>query len=436
MPTFPSHQGCAAIHAMTSRPSSSSCSEYSSLQIPSGVAGAADVDAHAGVAVAGEPAHLLVVAGLRAVAQAVGQVLEDAGHAARCPAAATGGQRGACRRTAGSTPSRPPRRRGADRRARGRPSAEARRSLLDRGRSRAESDGVRRLLAPLLLAVVLPAAASCPPAERRVTVQGPAALAESGYVRAVLLPVARRHGFAVRYVSTDGAQSLTDLRAGEAGLALSDSEAAGDAFVAAKSSLEPRGRLVLYGDDVLVGPASDPAGVAKGAPEDIAAALRLVATAGRAGRADFVDGGTGRDESAVWQAAKVARGEQPLPVGERWYHYGAHDPAAVVRSTAACSFPSRRCYALVDRAVLSHAPDHGSQGARAEDPRRPQHVHCGGRRRRPRAPDARLRDSARRERCALAARAADLAAATGRDRLLSRHAGRPATTLPQRHCSC
>jgi tungstate transport system substrate-binding protein len=212
---------------------------------------------------------------------------------------------------------------------------------------------VRRLLAPLLLAVVLPAAAAAQPAARRVTVEGPVALAESGYVGSVLLPVARRHGFAVRYVSTDGTQSLTDLHAGEAGLALSDSETAGDAFVAAKSSLEPRGRLVLYGDDVLVGPAADPAGVAKGAPQDIAAALRLVATAGRAGKADFVDGGTGRDESAVWQAAKVARGEQPLPVGERWYHYGAHDPAAVVRSTAACTLPSRRCYALVDRAVLT-----------------------------------------------------------------------------------
>ena len=121
---------------------------------------------------------------------------------------------------------------------------------------------------------------------------------------------------------------------------------------------------MLYGDDVLVGPASDPAGVAKGAPQDIAAALRLVATAGRAGKADFVDGGTGRDESAVWQAAKVARGEQPLPVGERWYHYGAHDPAAVVRSTAACALPSRRCYALVDRAVLSKLQATG-RGARA-----------------------------------------------------------------------
>jgi ABC-type tungstate transport system permease subunit len=211
---------------------------------------------------------------------------------------------------------------------------------------------VRRLLACLLVAVALPTAASARPSARRVTVEGPAALAESGWARAVLVPVARSHGLSVRYVASDGTRALTDLGSGKAGLALSDSEAAGAAFVVAKASLEARGRLVLYGDDVLVGPASDPAGVAKGAPRDIAAALRLIASAGRAGKADYIEGGTGHDESAVWQAAKVARGEQPLPVGERWYHYGASDPAAVVRSTAACTLASRRCYALVDRAVL------------------------------------------------------------------------------------
>jgi tungstate transport system substrate-binding protein len=220
-----------------------------------------------------------------------------------------------------------------------------------------DSGGVRRLLVCLLAAAVLPAAADARTNVRSVVVEGPAALAESGFVRAVLMPVARRNGIAVRYVSSDGALALTDLKAGKAGLALSDSEAAGAAFIAARASLEPSGRLVLYGDDVLVGPASDPAGVAKDAAQDVSAALRLVAAAGRAGRADFVAGGIGHDELARWQDAGVMRGEQPVPVGERWYHYGATNPAAVVRSSAACSFASRRCYALVDRAVLRRLQD-------------------------------------------------------------------------------
>ncbi len=222
-------------------------------------------------------------------------------------------------------------------------------------RSRPDSEGVRRLFACLLVAAALPVAASARSAAPGVTVEGPAALAESGFVRAVLVPVAHRHGIAVRWVSSDGVRSLDDLRTGKAQLALSDNDNAGASLVAAKGSLEPSGRLVLYGDDVLVGPASDPAGIAKGAPQDIVAALRLIATAGRAGRADFVAGGIGRAELALWGDAKVMRGEQAVPVGERWYHYGATDPAAVVRSAAVCKLASKACYALVDRALLRRA---------------------------------------------------------------------------------
>lgn len=211
---------------------------------------------------------------------------------------------------------------------------------------------MRRLLACLLVAAVLPAAASARTAARSVKVEGPAALAESGFVRAVLVPAARRKGIAVRYVSTDGAQALRDVRSGKAQLALADSSAAEAAFIASQTSLEPTGRLVLYGDDVLVGPARDPAGVAGRAPHDVAAALALIAGAGGAGRSDFIAGGIGQGEAPLWQAAKVTRGEQAVPVGERWYHYGATDPAAVVRSAAACPYPSSACYALVDRAVL------------------------------------------------------------------------------------
>ena len=185
-----------------------------------------------------------------------------------------------------------------------------------------------------------------------MTVEGPAALAESGFVRAVLVPVARRKGIAVRYVSTDGAAALRDVRAGKAQVALSDNTAAEAAFIASSRSLEPTGRLVLYGDDVLIGPTRDPAAVAAQAPTDVAAALRLVAANGTAGRSDFIAGGIGQGESPLWRAAKVTHGEQAVPVGERWYHYGASDPAAVVRSAAGCRYASHACYALVDRAVF------------------------------------------------------------------------------------
>ena len=211
---------------------------------------------------------------------------------------------------------------------------------------------MRRLLACLFVAVALPAAASAGTAGPTVVVQGPSALAESGFVRAVLVPAARRRGLSLRYVSTDGATALSALGAGKAGLALSDSPAAEAAFVASGASLEPAGRLVLYGDDVLVGSTADPAGVGQHAPRDIAAALRLIAVSGAAGRSDFVAGGIGRGELALWRAAGVMKGEQAVPVGERWYHLGGTDPADVVRATAGCAYASKACYALVDRGVL------------------------------------------------------------------------------------
>ena len=167
-----------------------------------------------------------------------------------------------------------------------------------------------------------------------------------------MIPVARRKGITVRYVSTDGAAALRDVRAGKAQVALSDNTAAEAAFIASSRSLEPTGRLVLYGDDVLIGPTRDPAAVAAQAPTDVAAALKLVAANGTAGRGDFIAGGIGQGESPLWRAAKVTHGEQAVPVGERWYHYGASDPAAVVRSAAGCRYASHACYALVDRAVF------------------------------------------------------------------------------------
>ena len=52
MPTAPVHQGCAASQAITSSASSCSCGRYSSSEHALGVAGAAQVDPHARVAVA------------------------------------------------------------------------------------------------------------------------------------------------------------------------------------------------------------------------------------------------------------------------------------------------------------------------------------------------------------------------------------------------
>ena len=80
MPTAPLHHGWAASQAMTSSASSCSCWAYSSDSKPVGFAAAADVDPHAGIAVAGQIGMGERVALIGAVALAVGQILQDRRH--------------------------------------------------------------------------------------------------------------------------------------------------------------------------------------------------------------------------------------------------------------------------------------------------------------------------------------------------------------------
>ena len=213
---------------------------------------------------------------------------------------------------------------------------------------------MRRLLACLLVAAALPAAASAGTRARSVTVEGPAALAESGFVRAVLVPVARRKGIAVRYVSTDGASALRDLRAGKAQLALSDSDGrrSGVHRVEALARAHGPPRAVRRRRTRRARRATRPASP-RSAPTDIAAALRLVAAAGTR-RPQRLRRRRHRPAASRLCGAppRSCTASRPLPVGERWYHYGATDPAAIVRSAAACGYASQACYALVDRAVF------------------------------------------------------------------------------------
>ncbi len=197
MPTLPSHHGCAAIQAITSRPSSCSCSEYSSSHRSARVAGAADVDAHRRVAVPGEPAHLLVVARLGAVAQPVGQVLEDRRLRAgvdRQPHAR--GQPGAVRERR-STPSRAPEPRS------GRSSRV--RAAIERGYLTREA-GARTVKA---CDACSPACSLRPPSpQRRTPVRAPPAWSSRARPRspsrascaACSCRSRKRHGISVRYV--------------------------------------------------------------------------------------------------------------------------------------------------------------------------------------------------------------------------------------------
>jgi tungstate transport system substrate-binding protein len=109
-------------------------------------------------------------------------------------------------------------------------------------------------------------------------------------------------GIRVKVVALGTGQALDLGRRGDADVVLVHDRAAEDRFVAEGYGIERRD--VMYNDFVLVGPASDPAGI--GALKDAAEALRRIAAA----NAPFVSrgdrSGTHAAELRLWQAAAVA----------------------------------------------------------------------------------------------------------------------------------
>jgi tungstate transport system substrate-binding protein len=149
-------------------------------------------------------------------------------------------------------------------------------------------------------------------------------------------------------------------------------------FVAQGYSLERFGRAVFYGDYVLLGPASDPAGVARRAPHDIVGAFELIARAGAAGRADFVSRGgtpgTTVEEHQIWALTRgvalcevsMADGGGRAPSGTngtcatppnvpQWYHATGLTQGPNIQNAAVCSYGhGADCYVLTDRGTFAY----------------------------------------------------------------------------------
>jgi tungstate transport system substrate-binding protein len=131
-------------------------------------------------------------------------------------------------------------------------------------------------------------------------------------------------------------QALRLGRRGDADVLLVHAPAAESAFVA-----EGHGRIrcdVMYNDFVVVGPGSDPAGVA-GSP-DVGVALERIAGSGSTFTSRGDDSGTHRRELGLWEAAGVT------PAGG-WYQEVGQGMAEVLRMAS-----ESRSYTLTDRATF------------------------------------------------------------------------------------
>lgn len=151
--------------------------------------------------------------------------------------------------------------------------------------------------AAALTAWSLPAEAQ----DRFITVASTTSTEQSGLFGHILPLFQEKSGIEVRVIAQGTGQALETGRRGDADVVFVHARAAEEAFVAEGYGVE---RFeVMYNDFVVVGPASDPAGV-KGS-SDVVAALTAIAESESSFASRGDDSGTHKAELALWSAAGI-----------------------------------------------------------------------------------------------------------------------------------
>src|SRR5690349_23138045 len=154
----------------------------------------------------------------------------------------------------------------------------------------------------LALAVVLSGAATAGAQQpkRPLIVQSTTSVRDSGVLDQLITPQFEKRfpQYDLKFVAVGTGQAITNAMAGQGDVLIGHSPALEAQFVQGGFSFEPVGRTVMWNDFVIVGPASDPAGILRAARNDAVSALEAIAAAGAAGRANFVSRGdnSGRSE--------------------------------------------------------------------------------------------------------------------------------------------
>ena len=210
----------------------------------------------------------------------------------------------------------------------------------------------RLLLYPMLVAALagaVPAAAQ----ERFITVASTTSTEQSGLF-GHLLPIYRnKTGVQVRVVALGTGQALDVARRGDADVVFVHDKPAEEKFVAEGFGVK---RLeVMYNDFVLIGPRSDPAGIAGG--KDFVAAFGKI----RAARAPFVSrgdkSGTHAAELRLWKDAGIDLGSARGP----WYRETGSGMGPALNTAS-----SMNAYILADRGTWLSFRNRGELGILVE----------------------------------------------------------------------
>ena len=199
---------------------------------------------------------------------------------------------------------------------------------------------MRARIAALLAAAGLCAAAPPPVvhAAEFIVVQSTTSTRNSGLLDHLLPRFTAESGIEVRVVAVGTGQALRNARNGDADVLLVHAKPAEEAFVAAGFGVERFD--LMYNDFVIVGPASDPAGVA--GADDAVASLVAIARAGAAFASRGDDSGTHRKELELWSETEV----DTASASGGWYRETGSGMGATLNAAVGMN-----AYTLTDRAT-------------------------------------------------------------------------------------
>jgi tungstate transport system substrate-binding protein len=241
-------------------------------------------------------------------------------------------------------------------------------------------------VAAVLCVFLLPAMAARADSPSTLTVVGTSDVQDSGLMPLLVTPMFEKAfpQFTLKYVSVGTGVAINDAESGLASALLVHAASLENQFVAQGFSKEQYGRAIFYGDYVLLGPKSDPAGVLSGTKNDIAGAFAKIAAAGAAGKADFVSRGgtpgTTVQEHAIWAldantpglnlctvsaangggaAPSTASGACPTTTANpSWYHTTGLTQGPNIEAGNTCNFANATsgggndCYVFTDRGTF------------------------------------------------------------------------------------
>jgi tungstate transport system substrate-binding protein len=166
---------------------------------------------------------------------------------------------------------------------------------------------LKKTLAILLVVMIL---TSCQPGSQNksLLLVSTTSTQDSGLLDVLLPAFTAKTGYSVQLVATGSGQALKIGEQGNADVILLHSPAAEKEFVSNGFGIDRR--LVMHNDFVIVGPASDPAGIRDKTPVD---ALKMIFNSGATFVSRGDDSGTHVKELALWKKAGLN------PAGKSWY---------------------------------------------------------------------------------------------------------------------